>query len=521
MNMNVKTVFLLLTGLLLLGAAAGTAQAQVAWPDPTAWIPYTWRSDPVTDSGSGGCEKKDPSFGNNGANPDAVDFFTGCDFQTDLPLGLPTVYYYFDATNEVIFFRLRQRGKMTKADGSLEQYTWNVLIDTDGDGYKEFFVTLNGNANPDTMEIYYGDNNSQAITIDDCITSSGIQGLISMTTIVMNNPPTVGNVRAIQGTGADPLDDYGWLLDWQVPLTSFVDCSGTQKIYSDTPITFFFTTSTTPSNPTLKDWLFPGEANGDNTGNFPVPTGDPITPGGGISPNPAILETTGVCGTGTTYDITVYLMDALDYDPVNDKVIDTIDNVSFYYRQAGTSTWTLISSVTDPVSGTYNTWTTTWNYSGLPTSPTPWYQIRIVATDSDTPANSTENTSQYVKIDDCTPLLIQLAEFKAMPLADRVVLLWKTDAEIENAGFHLWRTTADGEDYVQLTAQLIPGRGGETWGADYAFSDLDVEPGQTYLYYLEDIDFSGVSTMHGPVEATVLEMPWRMISDAILHIRTP
>jgi|GEM_PF-4231161 len=521
MNMNSKTVFLLLAGLLLLGAAAGTAQAQVAWPADAEWIPYTWRSQDVTDPVSQGCNSTgDDSFGNNGANPSPVDFWTGCDFQTDTQLNLPTAYYYY--TSDTLFFRLRIEGEPTKNDGSLTQYVWSVLIDVDGDGYKEFFVSLNGNANPDTMEIYYGDNESQAITEDDCVVSGGIQGLVSETTIVMNSPPSIiGNVRVIEGTGADPLDDYGWFVDWQVPLTSFVDCSGTQKIYSDTPITFFFTTSTTPSNPTLKDLLFPGEYTGDGSGEFPLPFGDPITPDDGITPNPAILETTGVCNTGTTYDITLYLMDALDVDPTTGLVIDTIDNVSFYYRQVGVTTWTLISSVTAPVAGTYNTWTTTWNYGGLPTSPTPWYQIRIVATDADTPANSTENTSQYVKIDDCTPLLIQLAEFKALPLADRVVLFWKTAAEIENAGFHLWRTTVDSGDYVQLTTQLIPARGGETWGADYAFTDFDVEPGRTYLYYLEDIDFSGVSTMHGPVEATVLEVPWRMISDAILHIRTP
>ena len=40
---------------------------------------------------------------------------------------------------------------------------------------------------------------------------------------------------------------------------------------------------------------------------------------------------------------------------------------------------------------------------------------------------------------------------------------------------------------------------GGTAGAAYSYQDFDVQPGQTYWYYLEDVDLSGLATVHGPV----------------------
>ena len=102
-----------------------------------------------------------------------------------------------------------------------------------------------------------------------------------------------------------------------------------------------------------------------------------------------------------------------------------------------------------------------------------------------------------------TPLLVELSSFTAQGFEDHVLLEWKTASEINNAGFHLWRSEQEGGTYFQITNDLIPAEGGPTWGAEYEYEDFDVEPGLTYFYELEDIDYSGVSTFHGPVSATV------------------
>ena len=50
---------------------------------------------------------------------------------------------------------------------------------------------------------------------------------------------------------------------------------------------------------------------------------------------------------------------------------------------------------------------------------------------------------------------------------------------------------------------MILAEGGPAFGADYEFVDDTVEPGVTYDYRLEDIDTSGISTLHGADACTL------------------
>ena len=45
-------------------------------------------------------------------------------------------------------------------------------------------------------------------------------------------------------------------------------------------------------------------------------------------------------------------------------------------------------------------------------------------------------------------------------------------------------------------------RGGRYMGDVYSFEDTTVEPGKTYYYKLEDIDYNGKSTFHDPVSVS-------------------
>ena len=42
---------------------------------------------------------------------------------------------------------------------------------------------------------------------------------------------------------------------------------------------------------------------------------------------------------------------------------------------------------------------------------------------------------------------------------------------------------------------------GSTQGAAYRYEDLAVQPGESWVYWLEDVSLSGVTTLHGPVSA--------------------
>lgn len=102
----------------------------------------------------------------------------------------------------------------------------------------------------------------------------------------------------------------------------------------------------------------------------------------------------------------------------------------------------------------------------------------------------------------CTATQIGLASFNAVPLSKSVVLEWKTASEINNAGFNLYRAeSADGE-YIKINDELIAAQGSSTAGASYEFVDYDLQNRKTYYYKLEDVDFDGQSTFHGPEKAT-------------------
>jgi len=103
----------------------------------------------------------------------------------------------------------------------------------------------------------------------------------------------------------------------------------------------------------------------------------------------------------------------------------------------------------------------------------------------------------------CAAMNVNLTDFLAQPAGESILITWETASEVDNAGFHLWRSDAEDGEYSRITATLIPAEGGPTWGAEYEHRDTDVRPGRTYYYKLEDIDDQGLSAFHGPVSATV------------------
>jgi hypothetical protein len=88
------------------------------------------------------------------------------------------------------------------------------------------------------------------------------------------------------------------------------------------------------------------------------------------------------------------------------------------------------------------------------------------------------------------PLLVALTAFAAQGLADGVFLRWETASELDNAGFHLWRSERPDGRYARITPELIPAEGGPAWGAEYTYEDTDVRVGRTYSYKIEDVEYS-------------------------------
>lgn len=104
--------------------------------------------------------------------------------------------------------------------------------------------------------------------------------------------------------------------------------------------------------------------------------------------------------------------------------------------------------------------------------------------------------------------IITLASFEARArMGGKIELRWSTAAEISNAGFNLYRATAENGPYEKITPALIPARGSATRGADYTYPDTGLKPGTRYWYRLEDVDLDGNATTHGPTSATARLLP--------------
>jgi hypothetical protein len=99
------------------------------------------------------------------------------------------------------------------------------------------------------------------------------------------------------------------------------------------------------------------------------------------------------------------------------------------------------------------------------------------------------------------------SSFNAEASAGRVALTWETDAELDNAGFNLYRALLKDGPYTQINEALIAAQGDAVGGASYSF--LDRPDYGTFYYKLEDVNLYGVSTLHGPVKVTLARRPLR------------
>ncbi|MFK7804022.1 MAG: hypothetical protein AB8G95_20475 [Anaerolineae bacterium] len=81
-----------------------------------------------------------------------------------------------------------------------------------------------------------------------------------------------------------------------------------------------------------------------------------------------------------------------------------------------------------------------------------------------------------------------------------VTITWSTETEFDTAGFNIYRSdTLDGE-YQQVNEQLLPGSAEAAAGASYTWIDKSAEPGRSYFYQLEDVEYSNNRTQHAPFE---------------------
>jgi len=152
-----------------------------------------------------------------------------------------------------------------------------------------------------------------------------------------------------------------------------------------------------------------------------------------------------------------------------------------------------------------NPLSTTLGWDGGMVAPGRIYQRQLTEPGRYTYSDGLGNEAELC-VDTCAPLAVTLAGFAAAGRVDHVQVSWETVSEIDNAGFNLYRATRDDWSSAALLAAVPSQAPGSAQGFAYGYQDFDVQPGQVYWYWLEDIDLSGATTRHGPVSA-MLQTP--------------
>jgi len=106
-----------------------------------------------------------------------------------------------------------------------------------------------------------------------------------------------------------------------------------------------------------------------------------------------------------------------------------------------------------------------------------------------------------------TPVAIDLLSYEVHQVKGHVVLAWETAVEIDTYGFRILRSVGQVSmpnisDAIEISF-VASEANGQSNGASYAFRDNDVVAGQTYTYWLVDVDINDKDTSHEPLVITV------------------
>ncbi|MBS1250141.1 MAG: hypothetical protein MAG431_01731 [Chloroflexi bacterium] len=89
---------------------------------------------------------------------------------------------------------------------------------------------------------------------------------------------------------------------------------------------------------------------------------------------------------------------------------------------------------------------------------------------------------------------------------------WETASEVDTIGFNILRSENPEGDFTQINAQLIPASSDPLSDNVYRYKDPNVQAGRTYYYLLEDLESSGGTNTHGPIEVKATNQRWMKLA---------
>ncbi len=78
----------------------------------------------------------------------------------------------------------------------------------------------------------------------------------------------------------------------------------------------------------------------------------------------------------------------------------------------------------------------------------------------------------------------------------KITIEWTTATEQNTAGFFLYRSNAPDGEFVQVSKEMVPSEGSAISGATYSYQDVNVVPGETYFYLLEEIEYDATTNRY-------------------------
>lgn len=100
-------------------------------------------------------------------------------------------------------------------------------------------------------------------------------------------------------------------------------------------------------------------------------------------------------------------------------------------------------------------------------------------------------------------LPVELSSFTAAISAQNNVLLqWVTQSETNVVGYRIYRGTSEDVAQANMLNTFIQGTNTSQTQV-YAYNDTEIYSDGTYYYWLENLDFDGTGSLHGPVSITI------------------
>ncbi len=101
-----------------------------------------------------------------------------------------------------------------------------------------------------------------------------------------------------------------------------------------------------------------------------------------------------------------------------------------------------------------------------------------------------------------TPTAVEMSAFAAQAMDNSIELSWISANELNIMGYNLYRATSP-DGVRSLVYQTVASQSGSMLGDEYGYSDLDVQPGVFYTYWLEVLMMDGTIETMDPVSTSL------------------